>query len=65
MGLSDIESVIHVGRLGELSKRDTMLEDIEAKSKYVSELLKQKELLEVEMAPAGVINFIYRHLSEI
>ena len=51
MGLSDIESVIHVGRLGETEKRDTMLADIEAKSKYVSELLKKKEELEVEMAP--------------
>jgi len=65
MGLSDIESVIHVGRLGETEKRDTMLADIEAKSKYVSELLKKKEELEVEMAPAGVVNFIYNHLAEI
>ena len=65
MGLGDIEAVIHVGRLGELDKRDTMLTDIEAKSKYVAELLKKKEVLEVEMAPAGVVNFIYRHLSEI
>ena len=36
-----------------------MLADIEAKSKYVSELLQKKEELEVEMAPAGVVNFIY------
>jgi len=42
-----------------------MLADIEAKSKYVSELLKKKEELEVEMAPAGVVNFIYKHLAEI
>ena len=42
-----------------------MLADIEAKSKFVQELLKQKEELEVEMAPAGVINFIYKHLAEI
>lgn len=65
MGLSDIESIIHVGRLGETEKRDTMLADIEAKSKYVTELLKKKEEAEVDMAPAGVVNFIYRHLAEI
>ena len=42
-----------------------MLADIEAKSKFVQELLHQKEELEVEMAPAGVVNFIYKHLTEI
>ena len=65
LGLSDIESIIHCGRLGEIEKRDTMLADIEAKSKFVQELLHQKEELEVEMAPAGVVNFIYKHLAEI
>ena len=42
-----------------------MLADIEAKSKYVSDLLKKKEELEVEMAPAGVVNFIGKHLITI
>ena len=65
MGLSDIESVIHVGRLGETDKRDTMLADIEAKSKFVSELLMKKEEIEVDMAPSGVVNFIWKHLDEI
>ena len=65
LGLSDLESIIHCGRLGEIEKRDTMLADIEAKSKYVQELLHQKEEMEVEMAPAGVVNFIYKHLAEI
>ena len=42
-----------------------MLADVEAKSKYIQELLHQKEEMEVEMAPAGVVNFIYKHLAEI
>lgn len=62
---SDIEKIIHVGRLGETDKRDVMLADIEAKSLRVRELTQLKEQVEVEMAPAGVVNFIYRHLSDI
>ena len=54
-----------MGRLGETGKRDVMLADIEAKSLRVRELTHLKEQVEVEMAPAGVVNFIYRHLSDI
>lgn len=65
MGLEDIQQIIHVGRLGELDKRDALLADIEAKSARITEILGLKESLEVEMAPAGVVNFIYKHLNNI
>lgn len=42
-----------------------MLQDIEAKSARVKEILSVKEQLEVDMAPAGVVNFIYVHLNGI
>ena len=59
MDLSEIEQIIHVGRLGEVEKRDVVMADIEAKSKRLKEIVALKEELEVEMAPAGVVNFIY------
>lgn len=40
---TDIEKIIHVGRLGETGKRDVMLADIEAKSLRVRELTALKE----------------------
>ena len=52
IGLADIEDVIKVGRFGELGKRDTILEDLEKKAEHISEIIRQKETLEVEMAPA-------------
>lgn len=65
MGLSDIQQIIHVGRLGETGKRDVMMADIETKSVRIKEILAMKEQQEVEMAPAGVVNFIYSHLNSI
>ena len=65
MGLSDIEEIIHVGRLGDTTKRDLMVEDIKAKSIRIKEILGMKEQLEVDMAPAGVVNFIYTNMGAI
>jgi len=31
----------------------------------VTEILSLKESLEVEMAPAGVVNFMYKHLNNV
>ena len=59
MGLSDIQQIIHVGRLGDRGKRDVIINDLEAKCMHLKEILGQKEQLEVDMAPAGVVNFIY------
>ena len=63
MGLSDIQQIIHVGRLGDRGKRDVMVTDIEAKTLRLKEILGVKEQLEVDMAPAGVVNFIYSNLN--
>jgi len=65
IGLADIEDVIKVGRFGELGKRDTILEDLEKKADHISEIIRQKETLEVEMAPAGVFNHIFDTLTAI
>ena len=42
-----------------------MMSDIETKASALKEILAIKEEREVEMAPAGVINFIYKHLNSI
>ena len=65
MGLGDIEQFVTVGRLGDTEKRDVMIADIEAKSIRLKEIIKIKESLEVDMAPAGVVNFIYTNLGNI
>lgn len=65
MDLSDIQQIIHVGRLADIEKRDLLLMDIEAKAKRVREIIAQKETLEVEMAPAGVVNFMYSNLNDV
>lgn len=43
MGLSDIQQIIHVGRLGETGKRDVMMADLEAKAVRIKEILAMKE----------------------
>jgi len=65
MGMSDIEQFIHSGRLHETGKRDVILADIEAKAARCKEILAVKEELEVNMAPAGVVNHIYSNLNTI
>lgn len=65
MGLSDVEQIVRVGRLGDPKKRDLLMDDIDAKMVRIKEVLKQKEDLETEMAPAGVVNFIYGNLGNI
>lgn len=65
MGLADVEQIIRVGRLGDPDTRDVLMEDINAKVLRIKEILKHKEDLEVEMAPAGVVNFIYGNLGDI
>lgn len=41
------------------------MEDINAKMLRIKEILRHKEDLEAEMAPAGVVNFIYGNLSNV
>lgn len=65
MDLSDIQQIIHVGRLADTEKRDILIADIEAKAKRVREIIAQKEQFEVEMAPAGVVNFMYSNLNDV
>jgi len=43
MGLSDVEEIIHVGRLGDTGKRDLIVEDITAKTIRIKEILSMKE----------------------
>jgi hypothetical protein len=54
IGLADLEDVIAVGRFAEIGKRDTLLLDLEKKAAFISELIRQKEEKEVELAPSGV-----------
>jgi hypothetical protein len=65
MGLSDVEEIIHVGRLGDTGKRDLIVEDIAAKTIRIKDILSMKEQLEVDIAPAGVVNFIYTNMGNI
>ena len=65
MGMSDIEQFIHSGRLHETGKRDVIIADLEAKSARCKEILAVKEELEANMAPAGVVNYMYSHLNSI
>ena len=65
MGMSDIQQFIHNGRLHETGKRDVLVADLEAKSVRCKEILAVKEELEANMAPAGVVNFMYSHLNAI
>ena len=65
IGLADIEDVIKVGRFGELGKRDTLLIDLEQKADYISKIIAEKELREVEMAPFGVFYHIFVTLAAI
>ena len=54
-----------MGKLGEKEKHAILIADIEAKSSRVKEVIAMKEHLEIDMAPAGVVNFIYKHLNNI
>ena len=65
MGIFDIEQIIKVGKLAELEKRDLLIQDLNAKTLRIKELLQVKEQLEVDMAPAGVVNFMYSNLTTI
>ena len=46
-------------------KSDVLVADLEAKSLRCKEILAVKEELEANMAPAGVVNFMYTHLNKI
>lgn len=65
MGMSDIEQFIHSGRLHDTGKRDVILQDLQAKALRCKEILAVKEELEANMAPAGVVNYMYTHLNSI
>ena len=65
VGMEDLQQIIHNGRLHEEGRRDTTVKDLEAKAIRCKELLYLKEEQEANIAPAGVINFMYSHLNEI
>jgi len=51
IGLADLEDVIAVGRFGEIGKRDNLMLDLEKKAEFIDEIIRQKEDLEIELAP--------------
>ena len=65
IGMQDLQQIIHNGRLHEEGRRDTTVKDLEAKAIRCKELLSVKEEQEANIAPAGVINFMYSHLNDI
>jgi hypothetical protein len=65
IGLADLEDVIAVGRFGEIGKRDTLMLDLKKKAEFIGELIRQKEVREVELAPEGVFSHLYVTLEDI
>mmetsp|Transcript_37836 Transcript_37836/g.36262 ORF Transcript_37836/g.36262 Transcript_37836/m.36262 type:complete len:130 (+) Transcript_37836:1569-1958(+) len=60
-----IEYYYKVGKYAETGKKDTMTGDLDKKSQYILELLKEKEEIEGNLAGFGCIHHIYKTFIEI